>query len=146
MDRTLEDLAAAAAACPEKIIHPTHSLDFDLAQADWIVAKVRHNRIYAQNLYAALCNNLWQAQDAWEVLRDKTWSCSWRGAGRIVADMQGEGDYMDWYCSGMITGHPDDDLGTADYKIQKGFCAEGTVSQEIAQDLRAIGWRRVVDQ
>ena len=127
-------------------IQRTHSLDFDLVQCERIVTKVRGNRIYAQNLYAALCNNLWQEEDVWQVLRDHTWSCSWRRAGRIVADICGEGDYMDWYCSGMMTSHPDDDLGTADYKTQQGFLSEGAVSDEIAQDLRFIGWRRVVDQ
>ena len=127
----------------DKAIQRTHSLDFDLVQCDWIVARVREDRIYAQNLYAALCNTEWQEQDAWEVLRDHTWSCSWRGAGSIVADICGSGDYLDWYCSGMMTGHPNDDLGTADYKIQKGFRSEGDVADRIRQDLLAIGWRQV---
>lgn len=124
-------------------IERTHSLDLDLVQCEWIVARVREDRVYAQNLYAALCNNLWQEQDAWEVLRDHTWSCSWRTAGCIVADICGSGDYMDWYCSGMMTGHPNDDLGTADYKISKGFRREGEVSPDIEQDLAQIGWRTV---
>ena len=125
-------------------IQRTHSLDFDLVQCDWIVARVREDRIYAQNLYAALCNTEWQEQDAWEVLRDRTWSCSWRGAGGIVADIRGEGDYMDWYCSGMMTNHPDDDLGDAPRR-KTGAVPEGTVTEEIRQDLLSIGWQQVVD-
>jgi len=149
MDRTLEDSAAATKTShdtPASLIQRTHSLDFDLVQCVQIVAKVRDNRIYAQNLYAALCNNIWQEEDVWQVLRDHSWSCSWRRAGSIVADILGTGDYMDWYCSGSMTSHPDDDLGTADYKTQQGFRPEGDVSTEIAQDLRDIGWRQVVDQ
>ena len=145
----MEELAAATKTSddtPTSLIQRTHSLDFDLVQCEKIVAKVRDNRIYAQNLYAALCNTEWQEQDAWEVLRDQTWSCSWRTAGSIVADMRGAGDYMDWYCSGMMTSHPDDDLGTADYKTQRGFRTEGDVSEEIADDLCSIGWRQAVDQ
>ena len=121
----------------------SHCMDIDICLDPHMLARVREDRIYAQNLYAALCNTLWQEQDAWEVLRDRVWSCTWRTAGGIVADMRGEGDYMDWYCSGMMTGHPNDDLGTADYKIQKGFRAEGDVADHIREDLLAIGWRQV---
>lgn len=124
-------------------IERTHSLDLDLVQCDWIVRKVRENRIYAQNLYAALCNTEWQEQDAWEVLRDQIWSCTWRTAGSIVAGMRGEGDYLDWYCSGSMTSHPDDDLGTAEYKRLRGFRSEGDVGEEITQDLLTLGWRQV---
>lgn len=127
-------------------IQRTHSLDFDLVQCDSIVAKVRANRIYAQNLYAALCNTEWQEQDAWEVLKGHTWSCTWRTAGAIVADIRQSGDYMDWYCSGSMTSHPDDDLGTASYKTRRGFRSEGDVSPEIARDLAEIGWHLVPHQ
>lgn len=127
-------------------IQRTHSLDFDLVQCDSIVAKVRANRIYAQNLYAALCNTEWQEQDAWEVLQDHTWSCTWRTAGAIVADIRQSGDYTDWYCSGSMTSHPDDDLGTASYKTRRGFRSEGDVSPEIEHDLAEIGWRLVPHQ
>jgi len=40
-----------------------HNLEFDLRTTDWILAKVRESRVYAQNLYAALCNNPFQKQD-----------------------------------------------------------------------------------
>jgi len=124
-------------------IQRTHSLDFDLVQCERIVAKVRDNRIYAQNLYAALCNNIWQEEDVWQVLRDHSWSCSWRRAGSIVADILGTGDYLDWYCSGMMTSHPDDDLGIASYKTDQGMIGEGTVTAEIQHDLAQLGWRLI---
>ena len=78
------------------MIEPTHRLDFDLAQCDWLVHKVRGSRVYAQNLYAALCNRKWQEQQIFEILSDRLWACSWRTAGVIVADMRGEGNYLDW--------------------------------------------------
>lgn len=124
-------------------IRPTDSLEFDLCQARWIVERVRSDRIYAQNLYAALCNTVWQFQDPWYILRGKTWCCSWRHAGAIVADIMGSGDYQDWYCSGSMTSHPDDDLGTAAYKIDQGMVPEGTVTQEIAGDFARMGWQLI---
>jgi hypothetical protein len=117
----------------------------DVCQCDWIVDKIRNNDTYAQNFYAALCNQEWREDDVWEVLRDKTWSCSWRSAGGIVADIQGKGDYMDWYCSGMMQSHPDDNImGGAD--SIKNYVPEGTVTDEIRWDLAQIGWHPVVDQ
>lgn len=121
-------------------IQSTGSLDFDICQCPWMIDRVRTNRIYAQNLYAALCNTVWQRQDPWYILQGKTWSCTWRHAGAIVADIMGSGDYLDWYCSGSMTSHPDDDLGTASYKTDRGYRTEGDVSDEIRADLMRIGW------
>ena len=128
------------------MIDRTRNLDYDLCQASEIVARVRTNRVYAQNLYAALCNREWQENDLFEILRDRVWSCTWRTAGAIVADMRGEGDYLDWYCSGIYTSHPDDDLGSR-HPIQSGYVSEGTITPEILSDLAGLGWRPVeVDQ
>lgn len=121
----------------------TGSLDFDICLCASMVDRVRTNRIYAQNLYAALCNTVWQRNDPWYILQDKTWSCTWRHAGAIVADIMGSGDYLDWYCSGSMTSHPDDDLGTASYKLDQGMVAEGTITDQIRQHLHALGWRAV---
>ena len=78
-----------------------NNMESDLRGTDWIVAKVRASEAYAQNLYAAMCNNDFQRIDVWPVLKNETWGCSWRSAGGIVANMRGEGDYIDWYCSGI---------------------------------------------
>jgi hypothetical protein len=121
----------------------TGQLDLDICQCPALVDKIRTNESYAQNLYAAMCNQSWQHQDVWTVLTNKTWSCSWRSAGGIIADIRQEGDYMDWYCSGMVKGHPDDDLGGAD--TIKDYVPEGTVTEEIKWDLAQIGWHPVVD-
>ena len=82
-------------------------------------------------------------QDAWEILRDHTWSVSWRTAGGIVADIRGSGDYLDWYCSGMMTGHPSDGVETL---AESQYVREGMVTEEIQQDLAQIEWYPVVDQ
>jgi hypothetical protein len=119
----------------------TGQMDLDICQCPDLVDKVRNNDVYAQNLYAAMCNQEWQYQDVWTVLTDKTWSCSWRSAGGIVADIRGEGDYMDWYCSGMIKSHPDDDICGAE--IVNHYVPEGTVTEEIRWDLAQIGWHPV---
>ena len=87
--------------------HPDWSIDnleYDLRSTEWILEKVRSSVSYAQNLYAALCNNDFQKLDVMPILTDKFWSCSWRYAGGIVADMRQQGDYIDWYCSGISDG------------------------------------------
>ena len=114
---------------------PTHSLDFDICQCAWLVEKIRNDKNYAQNLYAAMCNQDWQYQDVWGVLTNQTWGCSWRSAGGIIADIRGSGeDYQNWYCSGM-TGNPDNHGHTP-----KQYVKEGTVTDEIQKDLAQIGW------
>ena len=115
-----------------------NDLEYDLRSTDWIVDKARANESYAQNIYAALCNMQWQKIDVWPVLKDELWSCSWRSAGGIVADLRGEGDYIDWYCSGMGEG-----LGNGDPDHVKGYVTEGCITDEIRNDLQRLGWQPV---
>lgn len=106
------------------------NLEFDLRTTRWVVEKCRSDT-YAQNLYAALCNMRWQKREIIPILKDEYWSCTWRSAGGIVADLQGKGDYIDWYCSGMR--HDDGD-------ITRGYVPEGTVTEEIENDMYVLGW------
>jgi len=129
---------------PATEIEPTHSLEFDMCQAKWLVDKVRNDQSYAQNLYAALCNNEFQELELFEVLRGRAWSCTWRYAGGIVADMRGEGgDYLDWYCSGMGPGGNGNGHNN-DPKLH--YVGEGTITDEIRADLARLGWQPVVEE
>jgi hypothetical protein len=108
------------------------SLETDLLKTEWISYKCTVNEVYAQNLYAALCNNIF--------MKDKDeWTCSWRQSGQIVADLIQEdnrhnkdkwrsGDYLDWYCSGASEGSI------------PGYVSEGFVTSEISGDLLNLGW------
>ena len=125
-----------------------NNMEFDMRSADWMVDKVRESRIYAQNLYAAMCNNDFQKLEVWPILKDDRWSCSWRSAGGIVADMRGEGDYIDWYCSGIRNNEdltPEEFANLTDqqqeyYKEVQGFVHEMLVTDDIRQDLKKLGW------
>jgi len=87
----------------------------------FIYKKVRNSKTYAQSLYAAMCNNVF-------IKESVEWSCSWRSSGGIVASMRTNEDYLDYYCSGM--------------GVFNGIrnTPEGTVTDEIREDLAKIGW------
>lgn len=102
------------------------NMEYDLRTTEWILQKVRLSRTYSQNLYASMCNNEFQKIDVVPILKDQRWSCSWRHAGGVVAHMRQEGDYIDWYCSG--------------YSEAPGIVPECTVTDEVREDLRKLGW------
>lgn len=123
------------------------NLEYDLRTTDWILEKVRGSDAYAQNLYAAMCNNDFTKREMWPLLKEQRWSCSWRHAGGIIADMQEKGDYIDWYCSGIRdTFHNEDD--TKNYtkeqldrlEVTKKYASESQVTEEIEADLYTLGW------
>lgn len=118
-----------------------NNLEYELLTTNWILEKTRSSEVYAQNLYAAMCNNSFQKLDVLPILKDERWSCSWRYAGGIIADMREEGDYIDWYCSG-ITGK---NLDMGGSYIRDEFVAEGIVTDEIKEDLKKLGWIVIQD-
>ena len=113
------------------------NMEYDLRSTKWICDKVRASATYAQNLYAAMCNQDWQRIDVMPILQDQRWSCSWRYAGGIIADMRESGDYIDWYCSGIGSAEEGFGLGHAS---GEGYVPEGHVTEEIEADLRQLGW------
>ena len=116
------------------------NLEWDLRTTPWIIEKCSAD-YYAQNLYAAMCNIRWQKREVIPILKDEYWSCSWRSAGGIVADLQGKGDYIDWYCSGIGNHMSDDDeTDGSENLLAKGYVPEGTVTDEIENDMYVLGW------
>lgn len=139
-----------------------NNMEYDLRSTEWMLEKVRASEVYAQNLYAAMCNNDFQrvdventAENLVDVLKDglPTWSCSWRYAGGIVADMREDGDYIDWYCSGIRDNREMDDDQFQQltkeqqerYIITKDFVGESVVTDEIQEDLLKLGWKVILD-
>lgn len=119
-----------------------NNLEWDLRTTDWILEKVRTNDAYAQNLYAAMCNQEFQRNEVWPVLKDERWSCSWRYAGGIIADMRQEGDYIDWYCSGMggLNREYDSEETNEEWQKRTGYVPESLITEEIRNDLLKLGW------
>jgi glucose-6-phosphate 1-dehydrogenase len=98
------------------------NLHQDLTMASWLMKKVNTSSTYAQNLYAALCNNVFLFENS-----NEEWSCSWRTAGDIVAHMRYNESYLDWYCSGMVQ--------------QESWVEEGVITNEVKSDLEVLGWK-----
>jgi hypothetical protein len=113
------------------------NMEYDLRSSEWMCAKVRNSDTYAQNLYAAMCNMQFIKLDVLPILKNQRWSCSWRHAGGIIADMQEKGDYIDWYCSGI--GNDESGYGL-DGLRSNGYVPEGVITDEIANDLKTLGW------
>lgn len=122
------------------LVDPTwqkNNMQYDLRSTDWILAKVRESDSYAQNLYAAICNNDFCKREMWPILKEEYWGASWRSAGGIIADMREQGDYIDWYCSGI--GNNDSGYGL-DHRQANGYVSESVVTEEIKDDLYKLGW------
>lgn len=114
-----------------------NNMEYDLRSTAWICDKVKNSDDYAQNLYAAMCNRSFQRNDMMPILKDQRWNCSWRYAGGIVADMREQGDYIDWYCSGIRGSH---DLGGGSTGDHPNWVSEGNITEEIRSDLKKLGW------
>jgi hypothetical protein len=123
----------------------------DIRNTPWIVEKIRTNKAYAQNVYAALCNIIWyKTTEFLPVLSGKNeWSCSWRWAGGFVAEIEDQGgDYMDWYCSGIKGSLSDEEFSNLTREeqeeylhIKNNYQSEGYVAGEVSEDFAKIGWR-----
>lgn len=113
-------------------MNPIYNLERDVRRTWWIVDKIRQDKVYAQNLYAAFCNNEFAPKDVWGILKNIKWSCSWRYAGGIIAEIREDSDYSDWYCSGIQL-------------INELYVPESVVVPVIANDLDQIGWIQITD-
>jgi hypothetical protein len=106
------------------------NLELDLKRSNDLIYKIKKQEIYAQNFYAALCNNQFAPKDTWSILANLTWSCTWRYAADLVAEIRENEDYLTWYCSG--TGFAGTDFA--------GFVEESFITEEVEYDLDCIGW------
>jgi hypothetical protein len=123
------------------------SLEQDLLASPMMLAKVRGSAVYAQHLYAAMCNQAFSKNEVWPQLKGEAWSCSWRYAGGIIANMRQQGDYMDWYCSGIngkaLTDEEYNQLSTQDQELYietRKYVSESCITDEICNDLMTLGW------
>ena len=126
-----------------------NNMEYDLLTTDWILEKVRNSESYAQNLYAAMCNNGFIKLEVLPILKEEEWSASWRYAGGIIADMRQEGDYIDWYCSGIRdigVYAPDKEFEELNEEqlarkaVVDKYVPEGCITEEIRDDLQKLGW------
>ena len=123
------------------------NMEYDLRSTKWICDKAKESEAYAQNLYAAICNNEFTKNDVWPLLTDKRWSASWRSAGGIIANMVEKGDYIDWYCSGIRGDWTDEEYNNSTKEqqerylyVKNNFVSESVVTEEIRNDLLKLGW------
>lgn len=90
------------------------TLEKDLLHSAELKKKIRGSRTLAENWYAAFCNNEFYLTEDTSV----RWTCSWRYAAKILADVHQEGDYFDWFLSGN----------------------EGKIVDAVRDDLFSLGW------
>ena len=119
--------------------HKHYNLELELQSCDWIVEKIKTNESYAQNLYAALCNNQFIKNEVISILKEDVWFCTWRYAGGIIADIKGHGDYLDYYCSGIGNVSYDTKADELAFRT-KQYVPEGEITDEIRNDLFKLGW------
>ena len=105
--------------------------------ADRVLIEYLRDEDIAKEFYAALCNMEWRPikpilPDDEEIMKrlkgeeESTWSCSWRSAGGIIANIRHDNyntneNYMNFYCSG----------------------SEGYVSPLVEECLKRMGWEPV---
>ena len=119
------------------------NMEYDLRSTEWICDKVKSSDNYAQNLYAAMCNMQFTKLAVIPILKEQRWSASWRHSGGIIADMREQGDYIDWYCSGIGNEEYGNGLDGTKPKVDsdgRDYVPEGVVTEEIRADLQKLGW------
>jgi hypothetical protein len=105
------------------------NLEADIYSSEYIKDKAYKNDIYCQHLYATLCNNEFVYGNMLNIVSNTHWSCSWRHAGGIAANLYENlytGDYMRYYTTSLA-----DNLD---------YITEGMVDEEIRFDLQKINW------
>ena len=82
-----------------------------------LIPKIMDDEQFATDVYNALCNMRWKEVGN----SDNIYSCSWRYAGGLIAEMRGNSgwmNYIDLYCSG----------------------SEGIVVKQVEKIFNELGW------
>lgn len=99
---------------------------FDAILNSLVIMHKVSDDLYAQQLYATLCNTKWSKTDSFSLLKEDYWRCSWRSSAKFVAGLRNLDErYNQFYCSGN---------------------EEDPVSEEILCDIRALGWIQIHEQ
>ena len=98
----------------------------ELNHAEIIIYKAQNNREYADDLYCALCNNIW-TKNGFEC------HLSWREAASEVAKLRDKGEYY-------LEFYPHMSPRTVEVDGSTVPLGEGHISEEIRNDLLEIGW------
>lgn len=69
--------------------------DFEKTLAEAFGERIKTDDAFCVDLWCALANVDW-----YHPASGTEFSCSFRCAGGIIAEIRGSGGYMDWYCSG----------------------------------------------
>lgn len=95
-DPTIEELRFTdeTDAGEEENTDAAPSLERDLVSSATVRERAR-SPLFAELLYASLTGTLWRHRATGE-----EWACTMRHAGAVAAGVRGEGDYLNWYCSG----------------------------------------------
>jgi hypothetical protein len=94
----------------------------------WLVDKIIASDIYAQILYATMCNRDYRKLEMMPIIKGSVWGCSWRHTSDIIADMRSEDEYINRFGRDI---HEDCNIGNRQ---------ESVVTHEIEDDLHKFGW------
>ena len=98
----------------------------ELYHADVIIYKAQNNRDYADDLYCALCNNIW-------IKNGHESHLSWREAASEVAKIRDKGEYY-------LEFYPHMSPRTVQVDGTTVPLGEGYISAEVREDMLHIGW------
>jgi hypothetical protein len=105
---------------------------FEAMLARTLGERMKSNNDLCKDVWAALANVTWYHPES-----KQEYSCSFRYAGGLIADLRGEGDYMDWYCCAPNASITDE--------IRRTFKKEGWIADDMSTICQAPGCLKDAD-